>query len=86
MARHSLRVVAVCLSIFFPLSAITLGQITITSEDIPSEIGCRHALRASSGYVPVSPGSAGESQTWDLTDIPVTGNIEVEIVSRDDTP
>jgi hypothetical protein len=70
----------------FLLNATVLGQITITSEDIPNEIGCRHALRASVGYVPVTLGPSGENQTWDLTSIPAAGDIEMEIVSRDSTP
>ena len=86
MGRNYSGFITACLCALFFWSATASGQITITSNDIPNEIGCRHALRASVGYVPVVLGSSGENQTWDLTDIPATGGIEVEIVSRDATP
>jgi len=82
MGRNYSGFITACLSAFFLWSATAFGQTTITSDDIPNEIGCRHALRASTGYVPVVLGPSGENQTWDLTDIPATGGIEVEIVSR----
>ncbi len=59
MRRDEFGFAAVFLSAFFLLNATALGQITITSEDIPSEIGCRHALRTSLGYVPVVLGPLG---------------------------
>jgi len=86
MIRNHLGFIAACFSAFFLWNATVFGQITITSDDIPSEIGCRHALRTSIGYVPVVLGPSGDNQTWDLTDIPAAGGIEVEIVSRDATP
>ena len=85
MKQNSKFITLVVLTLF--LCAVrTSGQITITSSDIPSTIGTRHILRTSPGYVPVTLGSPGENQTWDLTGIETPGEIAVSIVSHDDTP